>query len=395
MQDDHNRDRDNTDRRSLQPHRSSPVLRIAAVFLAAFVAGSLGFGYIFVSTVGDTLRYGQAGSGAAPTESPPSEGTLLDRAVTPPPAPRTAGQPISTAPAPGPAAAPASRYVLLYVAGGDVWETDGERSTRMTQDGSVMQPAFTGDLLVYVERAKNRSDLWLAEEGRSPRQLTQNASPIIDWNRWIFQPVPVPGDLRLYVISDYDKAGAGPGSMAIWRLNLRDMSYRQITYPQSYTGGDQDTAVNPQKPEQIVFTRYSYLSSGQLAEQLFWQDTSQRGAIALTSTEEHARQAAFSPDGARLAFVQAAGAGENLFVGRLDIADGKPQLAEVQQVAEGMIAQPVWSPDGTSLAVQLKSPSLMVSRLSWMKSSTSLVLRHTSSTRTCFVFSTMKSQFME
>ena len=41
---------------------------------------------------------------------------------------------------------------------------------------------------------------------------------------------------------------------------------------------------------------------------------------------------------------------EHLYVARIERGSGTPKLVDVQRVAGGMTAQPVWSPDGTHLA---------------------------------------------
>ncbi|HLH72436.1 MAG TPA: hypothetical protein VKX96_04060, partial [Chloroflexota bacterium] len=61
------------------------------------------------------------------------------------------------------------------------------------------------------------------------------------------------------------------------------------------------------------------------------------------------RQANFAPDGVSLAFIQSDGRADDLYVGRIDTT-GQPRLVNVQQVATGTIAEPVWSPDGMALA---------------------------------------------
>ena len=108
--------------------------------------------------------------------------------------------------------------------------------------------------------------------------------------------------------------------------------------------------INPRDPQQIVFTRYAYDTTGQLAESLNWLDIRVRAAIPLAPADQAMRQAAFSPDGQELAFVQREGASENLFVASLVVANGQPQLNDAHQVVSGVIAQPAWRPDGFALA---------------------------------------------
>ncbi len=139
--------------------------------------------------------------------------------------------------APGGAAMP---WWFLFAANGDLWETDGDRLIQVTHGGLFAQPAFGTDALVYVERERNYSDLWLAGPGHRPRQLTHNTAPSISNTHWAAQPVLAPDSDRLYLLSDRDKAATGIGDLAIWALDPPGLTFRQITHPPAYTGGDQD-----------------------------------------------------------------------------------------------------------------------------------------------------------
>lgn len=239
---------------------------------------------------------------------------------------------------------------LLYAANGDLWESDGGRTVRLTHNGHLSQPSLGPSGIVYVERQRNYSDLWLAGNNRPPVRLTHDASPIIAHNHWVAQPVFVPGENRLEVISDQNKASTGPGDLAIWALVPGQATMTQITHPPSYTGGDQDVAIDPRATNEIVFTRYLYAPDGQLIEELAWLDLKTGRVIPLTAPDQPSRQASFAPDGQQLAFVQTHGQSQVLGIGHLDISAGKPRLTGIQQIASGMVAQPAWSPDGSSLA---------------------------------------------
>jgi Tol biopolymer transport system component len=108
--------------------------------------------------------------------------------------------------------------------------------------------------------------------------------------------------------------------------------------------------VDPQNARQIIFTRYAYVGS-QLTEQLQWLDVSNDKLVALTGADQSARQANFSPDSREIAFVQRGpGSEEDLYVAGLDTTDGHARLVDPREVATGMIANPVWSPEGSTLA---------------------------------------------
>src|SRR5262249_3005927 len=111
-----------------------------------------------------------------------------------------------------------------------------------------------------------------------------------------------------------------------------------------------DVTVDPQDARQIIFTRYAYVGS-QLVERLQWLDVSNDRLVALTGPDHSARQASYSPDAREIAFVQrGSGSQEDLYVASLDTADGHATLVDPRAVATGMIANPVWTPDGSTLA---------------------------------------------
>jgi Tol biopolymer transport system component len=151
------------------------------------------------------------------------------------------------------------------------------------------------------------------------------------------------------VIGDFNKASTGPGDLAVWEVAFDQAAPLQITSPPAYSGGDQDVTVDPQDARQIIFTRYAYVGS-QLDEQLQWLDVANDRLVALTSPDQSARQASYAPDGGEIAFVQRGPASqEDLYVARLDISDRRAALVDPREVATGVIANPVWTPDGSTL----------------------------------------------
>jgi hypothetical protein len=324
----------------------TPVHQYVPGFLASFRA------------VGDTITptrvTGATGPPPAPSATPLSGGAghvepdLVPTAV----AASSIATPVASATA-APTATPVAdaAWSLLYAAKGDLWVTNGAQTTQLTRSGRLSQPSLNGNTLVYVERGKNYSDLWLARPGVAPRRITHNFSSDVTANHWVAQPVLLPGARAVEVLSDENKDATGVGDLAIWRLDLPSGVAHQVTRPPPYTGGDQDVAVDPRQPDAFVFTRYAYAESGQLVEGLTWLNPAgSNDAIGLTTSDHSSRQASFAPDGGLLAFVQTDGPANNdLYVARIETTP-QPQLAGQQQVATGTIAEPAWRPDGAELA---------------------------------------------
>lgn len=242
-----------------------------------------------------------------------------------------------------------SGWSTLYVENGDLW-LSGDQPQQLTQLGNVSQPAVSADAFAYVAWAENSSDLYMAGSGQGPHAITHNASSVVLQNHWAAQPVFLAKDPQLYALSDSNKSSTGVGDLAIWELDPAGDVIRQITRPDDYTGGDQDVSVNPLNDQQMIFTRHRYDARGNPIEELDFLDRSNGAAVPLSAPETPTRQAAYSPDGTHIAFVQTELPSEVLYVAALDTSSGTPQIANPHQVATGVTAMPVWRPDGGALA---------------------------------------------
>jgi hypothetical protein len=325
------------------------IKHLRSTALAVFIAGGLLSGTLGLNRLAG-LTAAQTAAAPAPTLAPaaPTQPTpaatqaLVPRPGAPTPAPRSAATPTPETEDP-------NRPSWLYVLDGNVWVAGGNTPQQLTGDGSVGQPALGDEGLAFVEHTRNASEVWLASSDGPPRLITRTSAPSASESHWASQPTFVPGRQRLFVVGDFNKASTGPGDLAVWEVGLDQAQPVQITSPPAYSGGDQDVTVNPLDARQIIFTRYAYVGE-QLAEQLQWLDVSNDKLVALTSSDQSARQASFSPDAREVAFVQqGSGAQEDLYVAALDTSSGHAQLVDARQVATGMVANPVWTSDGNTL----------------------------------------------
>jgi hypothetical protein len=242
------------------------------------------------------------------------------------------------------------RWSLLYAVDGDLWLAAAGAPVELTHDGHIGQPALGDGALAFVERSRDASDIWLASADEAPRAVTHDVASRVSQNHWATQPAFVPGRPRLYALADFDKASTGVGDLAVWEVSLEPGPPIQITRPTAYTGGDQDVTVDPHDAGRVVFTRYAY-DGTQLVEQLEWLDIATDTLVPLTNTDTPSRQAAYSPDGTELAFVQRGDDMQDaLFVAPVQIDNKRVQLGDPQLVATGGVANPVWTPDGETLA---------------------------------------------
>ncbi len=320
--------------------------------LAIFIAGGLIAGTLGLNRLAQMVP---SRSAATPT---PTTVSVAPVQPTSGPAQPVAPRPVTSTPVPRSAAAPTptpepvdpNRPAWLYVIAGNIWVTDGKIAQQLTNDGGVSQPVLGEGGLAFVERTRNASDVWLASGDAPPRPVTHSTAATAALSHWASQPLFVPGRPRLYVVGDLNKVTTGPGDLAIWEIGLDTSQPVQITHPPAYSGGDQDVAVNPENPRQIIFTRYAYVGA-ELVEQLQWLDVTTTRLVPLSQSNQSARQASYSPDATEIAYVQhASGAQEDLYVATLDTANGRAQLVSPRQAAAGVLANPVWTPDGATLA---------------------------------------------
>ena len=284
----------------------------------------------------------------APAETPGVAEPVSTPSAARPAAPTPAAAPVVAGSTTQPARAPTS-LTWLYVVDGNLWQTTGSGQVQLTRDGVIGQPVLGDNGLVFVERSRYATDVWLASAEGPPRPITRNTSAAVSQNHWASQPVFVAENQRLYVLGDFNKLSTGPGDLAVWQLGFGQELPVQITRPPAYTGGDQDVTVDPHNPGRIVFTRYAYVGA-QLVEQLQWLDVSTDTLVPLTAPGQPSRQASYSPDATELAFVQRDGGHEDLYVAHLQVIAGRAQLDEPRKVVSGVVANPVWSADGNTLA---------------------------------------------
>ncbi|MBV9602953.1 MAG: hypothetical protein JOZ87_39745 [Chloroflexi bacterium] len=327
------------------------IRQLGSAALAVFIAGGLLSGTLGLNSLAGVVATRER---AKPTPSAPAQSAVgsssapvVDAPVATTAPPPTRVAPTAVVATPQPLSAPNSAW--LFVIDGNLWEINGGAPFQLTDGGSLGQAALGDDALVFVERSRNASDLWLASSQGPPRPITRNVSSSASLSHWTSQPVLLPDRQRLYALADLNKASTGEGDLAVWELSFGQIAPVQITSPPAYGGGDQDVTVSPEDPRQIIFTRYAY-DGEQLVEQLQWLDVSTRYPVALTPPDQAARQASYSPDATEIAFVaRGSGSQEDLYVADLQVSNGRAELDEPRQVVSGVIANPVWTPDGNSL----------------------------------------------
>lgn len=158
---------------------------------------------------------------------------------------------------------------------------------------------------------------------------------------------------------------------------------KDVAYADYGAGGDRDPGFRPHYPDQVVYTHYTYQqhNNSALVVQIYLEDatmiaqhpgvyhpgTAGSGydpAVALTAEKDVNLQPSFSPDGRQLTYIRRVDATHTgLYI--MSVTDGitqnpndpdviskalQPYQQSVLLLQQTYISQPVWSPDGKSIA---------------------------------------------
>ncbi|HYM50914.1 MAG TPA: hypothetical protein VET65_10150 [Candidatus Limnocylindrales bacterium] len=242
---------------------------------------------------------------------------------------------------------------LYAVKGGTLYRFSGTTLRALTHQVTVKDPATSADgsELAFAQfGAQDSTIMMTGADLFALRAITPPAGP--EGPLWAVEPAFAPDGSGLTYLTDRGKAG-GPNDLGIWEYDLRSGQSRRLTIPVAYTGGDSDQTFRPGASPALLFTTYLYDGDPpQPVARLTWMSLRTYRQAYLSPSLERNFQPAVSPDGQFLAYVHAAPTGDELAVTRLPDAPGAPpyptQAASVIQ--GGMVAHPVWSPDGRSLA---------------------------------------------
>lgn len=260
------------------------------------------------------------------------------RHPTPPPPPA----PPSAAPA---FTLPGSIYL---VQNGGLYRYQGGGFTQLGAAAGWSQPAAApdGSHLVAVKRGGNVSDLFqLGLDGSVQKQLTRNASRIVEVNQWAFYPRYSPDGSELFYSTDRPKTYDFRVDLAVWAMPAAGGAGREWTSPQFYSGGDVQPL--PLRGGGLIYTKYTVDDAGDSVSQLILSTRPMDRGIALTQPDDHCEQPALSRDGTQLAMVCVTGSR----LAQVVVApfDGH-QLGERTVLVDGTLAAaPTWAPDGSGV----------------------------------------------
>ena len=272
--------------------------------------------------------------------------------------------------APRPPAALLSGTLYLAQAGA-LYSLSSGKFQQLIAPGGWMQPAIlaNGSDLIAVKRETYYADVYrLATDGHVVAKLTSNVAPSrfsdIGSNHWSFYPILAPDGKTIYMSYDSSKVYDYEVDLAIWQMPLAGTraQWRQWTFPDSYTGGDVQPL--PLASGGLLYVKYDQGADGKKASQIWYKALRTGKATALTSLDDDCSEPSLSPDGRTLAMI----CSNKLQVSHLVLADfngsGIGPLRTV--VADRLVAQPAWAPDGSGIAFLAPAQADQAFQLWWL-----------------------------
>ncbi|HXN03030.1 MAG TPA: hypothetical protein VN973_14225 [Candidatus Dormibacteraeota bacterium] len=260
--------------------------------------------------------------------------------------------PVKQVPVPGRLYATKSRALYRF---------SGTALTRLRFGSTVKDPAVTptGDRIAVAQLQDQSSTIVVSDpNGQNRQTLTPVAAA--EGSLWAFAPGFDSDGHRIVYLSDRGKRPSSPqnlqpNDLGVWSYDFATGQSRRLVQPFAYTGGDSDPSYRPGVSDQLVYTTYLYGGvPTEAVARMTWMSLRTGATVYLSPDTGRSLEPALSPDGRFVAFIRAGAGSDDLYVMPLAptyAREPQPYPSEsAVLVQSGIIAQPVWSPDGRSIA---------------------------------------------
>jgi Tol biopolymer transport system component len=260
--------------------------------------------------------------------------------------------PVKQLPVPGRLYATKSRALYRF---------SGTQLTRLRFAPRVKDPAVTpsGDRLAVAQLQDQSSTIVVSDpNGQNRQTITPSSAP--EGALWAYAPGFSSDGHRLVYLTDRGKAPSSPqnlqpNDLGVWTHDLDTGQSRRLVQPVAYTGGDSDPSYRAGNNDQLIYTTYLYGGTPpEPVARLTWMSLRTGATIYLSPTVGRNFQPGVSPDGRFVAFIRAGAGSDDLYVMPLAPTythELRPYPSEsAVLIQSGIVAQPVWSPDGTRIA---------------------------------------------
>jgi Tol biopolymer transport system component len=250
---------------------------------------------------------------------------------------------------------------LYATKGRTLYRFSGTHLTKLLAGTRLKDPAVSADgaRLAFARLQDQSSTIVVSDaSGQNAQTLTPATAP--EGQLWAFAPGFDSEGRRIVYLTDRGKRPSSPqdlqpNDLGVWMEDLTSRSARRLVSPVPYTGGDSDPVFRPGAAGQLVYTSYLYGGAPlQPVARLTGMSTTTGQTAYLSPDGARNFQPAFSPDGGYMAFIHAGAAGDDLYVVALALRfTGNPRPFPTDAAVllqSGMVAQPVWAPDGSAIA---------------------------------------------
>ncbi|MEA2633320.1 MAG: hypothetical protein QOH92_87 [Chloroflexota bacterium] len=250
---------------------------------------------------------------------------------------------------------------LYATKGRALYRFSGTALTKLRFGSRVKDPAVTsaGDRIAVAQLQDQSSTIVVSDpNGQNRQTLTPVAAA--EGSLWAFAPGFDGGGHRIVYLTDRGKRPSSsqnlqPNDLGVWSYDLATGQSRRLVQPFAYTGGDSDPSYRPGASDQLVYTTYLY--GGAPAEpvaRLTWMSLRTGATVYLSPDPGRNFEPALSPDGRFVAFIRGGAGGDDLYAMPLATTyarELRPYPSDSAVLIEsGIIAQPVWAPDGSAIA---------------------------------------------
>lgn len=250
---------------------------------------------------------------------------------------------------------------LYATKGRTLYRFSGSRLTPLFKGKAIKDLAVTTDgaHLAFAELQAQSSTIDVVDAAASnPQPITSASAP--EGALWSLTPAFSSDGRDIAYLSDRGKAPSSPANLqpndlAIWIFDTATGQSRRLVRPVPYTGGDSDPVYRPGSVDQLIYTTYLYGGQPlQPVARLSWLSTRTGAQVYLSPDGARNFEPAVSPDGKWLAYIHGDGQTDDLYV--MPLAAGftrypQPYPTDAAVLLQaGIVAQPVWSPDGSAIA---------------------------------------------
>jgi len=239
---------------------------------------------------------------------------------------------------------------LYATKGRALYRFSGTDLTRLRFGPRVKDPAVTsaGDRIAVAQLQDQSSTIVVSDPNGQNRQILTPSS-LAEGSLWALAPA-------------FDDDGQPsspqnlqPNDLGVWAYDLATGQTRRLVHPFAYTGGDSDPSYRPGVSDQLVYTTYLYGGAPlEPVARLTWMSLRTGATVYLSPDPGRNFEPALSRDGRFVAFIRGGAGGDDLCVMPLATTythELRPYPSDsAVLVQSGIVAQPVWAPDGSAIA---------------------------------------------